>query len=319
MENSSLKILVVTSIYPTQQNPSLGAFVASQVQSLQNIGLSIDVIFLDVRRSKWELLKGITKIRNRLSSNTYDLIHAHFGYNGIPVCFQKNLPFVISFCGSDLNHPGLRKISRWVAKHADACIVKSKSLLELLGQPAVVIPNGIDLELFRPNSQHSSRRRLGLYPEGRYALFASNPSRPEKQYELAKSALTIACQSGVACQPLILQNQPPSEVPHYLNAANLLLLTSRYEGSPNVVKEAMACNLPIVSTEVGDVPQILKNTHNCTICKPTAESLAKGVQTVLKHGIPSNGRSKIGHLSSDIIAAKVLDVYHQVLEKRNKP
>ena len=315
MADRPLNILVVTSIYPTPEDPGLGAFVASQVQSLRKVGLCVDVLFLDVRQSKRELLKGIARVRNRVASGTYDLIHAHFGYNGIPACLQRKLPVVISFCGTDLNRSGLRSISRWVAGRADACIVKSESLRKLLGRPAAVIPNGIDLDLFRPAPQHNARCR----PDGRYALFAADPARPEKRYELAKTALTIARKSGVACQPLILHNRPHGEVPCYLNAADLLLLTSSYEGSPNVVKEAMACNLPIVSTGVGDVPQILKNTHNCTVCEPTPDALAEGVQAVLRDGIPSNGRSKIGHLSSDAVAARVIGVYRHILEKRGRP
>ena len=160
MSDRPLHILIVTSIYPTKEEPALGAFVASQVTSLRKLGLHCDVLFLDVRKSKIELLKGIGRVRCALSSGQYDLVHAHFGYNGIPATLQKKVPFVISYCGTDLNHPKHRPISRWVAKRADACIVKSESLHQLLNHPAHMIPNGVDMEHFKPRNKEDARRRL---------------------------------------------------------------------------------------------------------------------------------------------------------------
>ena len=310
MSNKPLKILVVTSIYPIPEDPGLGAFVASQVESLREAGLEVDLHFLDVRRSKWELIKGIRSIR-RITEN-YDLIHVHFGYNGIPACLQKEIPVIVSFCGTDIIHPKLSGISRLVARRADACIVKSKFLLEKLGHLAVVIPNGVDTNRFRPLPRTDARRRLGLKENRRYALFVANPSRPEKRFDLAQAALSAARKQ---IEPLVLFNRTRDEVPTYLNAADLLLLTSDHEGSPNSVKEAMACNLPIVSTDVGDVRQLVENTHNCTVADRSPEKLAEAIDAVLSDGEPSNGRPNIAHLSTDTVAARVIEVYHSVLAK----
>ena len=310
MSNRPLKILIVTSIYPIPEDPGPGAFVASQVESLREAGLEVDIHFLDVRRSKWELVRGIRSIR-KIAGN-YDLIHAHFGYNGIPACLQKEIPVIVSFCGTDIIHPKLSGISRWVARRADACIVKSELLLEKLGHPAVVIPNGVDTNRFRPLPRTDARRRLGLNENQRYAIFLANPSRPEKRFDIAQAALSAARQK---IEPLVLFNRPRDEVPSYLNAANLLLLTSDHEGSPNAVKEAMACNLPIVSTDVGDVRQIVGNTHNCAITEQSPEKIAEAIETVLSDGEPSNGRNNITHLSTDTVAASVINVYQSVLAK----
>ncbi|MDA0747641.1 MAG: glycosyltransferase [bacterium] len=319
MSDRPLHILTITSMYPTPQDPGLGAFVASQVQSLQTAGLNVNVLFLDMKRTRWELARGIFRVRKQLASKHYDLVHAHFGYNGIPACLQNRAPVVISFCGTDLVHPKLRPISRWVARRANACIVKSSALLNPLGYPASVIPNGVNLDRFQPGNKTEARSRLNLDPSARYALFAANPARPEKQYSLAEAAVQQAHKQGLALELLRMHNRPQEEVPHYLNAADILLLTSTHEGSPNVVKEAMACNLPIVSTDVGDVRNLLSNTHHTAICDPTPEALAAGLTTVLSDSAPSNGRDHIKPFSAEVIAARIITLYRQVLENGTRP
>ena len=319
MIDRPLNILTVTSIYPTPEEPGLGAFVASQVNSLRNAGLGVDVLFLDARRSKWELVSGIRKVRDHASSGQYDLVHAHFGYNGVPACMQSALPVVVSFCGTDIVTRKLRAISRWVARRADANIVKSARLRDLLGCPAEVIPNGVDLDHFRPFPRPRARRRLGLRPDVRYALFAADPGRPEKRYELARAALTATKQSGTPVELLLLHNQPPSVVPDYLNAADVLLLTSSHEGSPNIVKEALACNLPIVSTDVGDVREILGNARSCSVCGPAPESLAAGIRRALQNGTLADGRARIAHLSADAVADRITEIYRRVIASGGRP
>jgi glycosyltransferase involved in cell wall biosynthesis len=311
-----MNILVVTSMYPTREDPGLGAFVASQVESIRRFGHTVDVLFLDARRAKWELVKGIPETRSLAASGRYDLIHAHFGYNGLPACLQRKLPVVVSFCGTDLMRPALRPISRWVARRADACIVKSTQLREVLGVRAHVIPNAVDLERFRPEPKHGVRRRLGLHPTMRYALFAADPDRPEKRYDRARQALEFARRFGVDLDPLVLHRRPHEEVPLYMNAADVLLLTSDYEGSPNVVKEAMACNLPVVSTDVGDVRTVLGRTRNCAVSASSPDALGRGILAVLQDGGRSDGRTRIAHLASDAIAERIVGIYRRVLQQR---
>ena len=309
-----LRILVVTSIFPTKQEPELGIFVASQVESLRERGHHLDVIFLDVRKSKWELLCGIGEVRRKARSGDYDLVHAHFGYNGVPAVMQKHIPTVVSFCGTDLVKPRIRPISRWVSRRADARIVKSEFLAGLLNEETDIIPNGIDMAQFTPADREGARDRLGLPAAVRYALFPTNPARPEKRFDLARHALSRAGGLGHAIEPLVVYNRPQEEIPDYYNAADLLLLTSSHEGSPNVVKEALACNLPVVSTDVGDVRQIIGTSSNCHVTEDAPEALATAIASVLKDGGRSNGREAVADLASDRVADRVERVYHRVLE-----
>jgi len=314
MPTPSLRILTVTSMYPTPEDPGLGAFVASQVESLRELGILVDVLFLDVRESKLELLRGAVWTRREVQA--YDIVHAHFGYNGLPACAQGRCPVVVSFCGTDVMDRRLLRVSRWIADRADASIVKSEQLRRALGRPADIIPNGVDLGCFRPTDRRLARQKLGLDPNVRYALFAANPSRPEKRYDLACSAVAAAARLGEPLELLVMSNQAREEVPHYLNAADLLLLTSDWEGSPNVVKEAMACNLPVVTTDVGDVRQLLNGTRNSTVCERDPAAISAAIRAVIATNQRSNGRPGIAHLSSEAVAKRLLAVYQRVLSRR---
>ncbi len=272
------------------------------------------MLFLDVRASKWELLCGISEVRRRARSGDYDLIHAHFGYNGVPAVLQSHIPTVVSFCGTDLVKPRIRPISRWVSRRADARIVKSEFLAELLHEEAEIIPNGIDMGHFCPTDRREARNRLGLHGAIRYALFPTNPARPEKRFELARHALQRAGTMGHLIEPLVVFNRPQDEIPDYYNAADLLLLTSSHEGSPNVVKEALACNLPVVSTDVGDVRKVIGTSTNCHVTGDAPEAIASAIASVLEDGQRSNGRTAVADLASDRVADRVERVYRRVLE-----
>lgn len=312
-----MRVLLITSMFPVERDQGLGAFVASQIEAIRALGVQVDVEFLDVKRSKWELVRGIIDVRHKVKTGQYDLAHAHFGYNGIPACLQSEIPFVVSFCGTDLASPKFQTISKWVSRRAEACIVKSIEMQKYLDIPSTVIPNGIDMERFRPSSREQARKTLGLREKRHYVLFISNPERPEKRYALADDAIKRVRKKGKEVEPLVVFNKPHSELPIYMNAADLLILTSSREGSPNTIKEAMACNLPIVSTDVGDVRKVIGNTENCVLAEASPDDIANGIEQILDTSRRTNGRLNIEPLSSVAIGRRVVQIYQNVVEGRS--
>jgi len=98
-------------------------------------------------------------------------------------------------------------------------------------------------------------------------------------------------------------------VVQYINASNALILPSIQEGSPNIVKETMACNVPVVATDVGDVSQLIGGTQGCTVCSHSAEELAVGLEKALLFKGPTTGRADIANLENSVVAEQVLAVY----------
>jgi glycosyltransferase involved in cell wall biosynthesis len=304
-------------------------FVKSQIESLAAQHVESEVFRLTGRRAvKYATARW--KIRAFLRRHPADLIHAHFSYCGA-VAQRLGPPQVVSLMGSDIYGPqrfaaalgGLSgplhlKLARWVASRSNATIVKSERMKVHLGLDATVIPNGVDLSLFSPADHQRAaelKQDLGLDSRHRHVLFAASPERPVKRYQLAAEAVRLANErSPVAIQLVAVSGQPQIQLLKHMQACDLLLLTSAHEGSPNVVKEAMACNLPIVSVDVGDVRQQLRNTSACCVTLDDhPHTIADAIRRILSARQPSNGRSMVAEFSLVLIARRIRDVYDRVL------
>jgi glycosyltransferase involved in cell wall biosynthesis len=232
---------------------------------------------------------------------------------------------VVTFHGSDLQgirDPRgrvtplgyvLRFSSRWVATHADVVILVSQHLARYLPKDIAyhVIPAGIDLGLFRPIPMADARHLLGLPMDMRLVLFVGNPERTEKRFWLAKEA--VASLDGMPGIRIVVANNVPLErMPLFMNACDALLLTSSSEGSPNAVKEALACNLPVVSTDVGDVRQRIGNLDGCRVCSDNRpESLAQALGQVLESHARIQGRQAVLDMDEGVLIRKVIGVYEK--------
>jgi len=310
-----LSILVVTNMYPSAGHPALGTFVKEQVQSIRVQGVHVDVLFINGPQRKLNYFTGIFRYiwwmlqRGR----RYDLVHAHYVFSGLIARLQWRLPVVLTHHGIEVVWGWQGPLSRWVSRWMDRVIVTSQAVAVSLGQPGVtVIPCGVDLDLFRPMPQAEARRRLGLDLEARYVVYAGRRG-PEKRLDLIKDAAARLQVDDPSVRLLVLTEKPHRVVPLYFNAADVLVLASDFEGSPMVIKEAMACNLPIVSTDVGDVASLIGDTEGCYLCRQTAEDVAAKLSQALSFGRRTDGRNVVRHLSLEAIAGRIIEVYREVL------
>jgi glycosyltransferase involved in cell wall biosynthesis len=272
-------------------------------------------------------LKNVKKLKLYLKNNTFDIIHAHFGLSGIVACLAKTKQkVIISFMGDDLL--GIRNIkgnllfksyiiiflNKIFAKFCAAySIVKSQRMvIKLFSDDRIsVIPNGVDFDMFYPMEKEKVRLEYNIPISKKIILFAANPSRPEKNFLLAQKAYENI--NITDKELLIVYNVKQSELLKYYNLADVVILTSFHEGSPNVIKEAMACNVPIVSTDVGDVKEIISKTEGCYITYFDPIDVAKKLQKAIFYNKSTNGRRNIKHLESSQIAKKIINIYEQVL------
>jgi teichuronic acid biosynthesis glycosyltransferase TuaC len=316
------RVLVVSNMWPTPEDPSFGVFVRDQVAALRTAGASCDVLFLDGRSSSLAYLWGVQALRRRLADGSYDLVHAHHALSGLAVWMAglggSRLPWLLSHHGIEVFEGWQAPLARWLTGRADRTLVVSEAMARRLGlHPTDVMPMGVDLRLFSPGRRLASRRELGL-PCDRALVAWIGADRPEKRLTLARQAVDALADDGVPADLVVVSGRPHQEVPRWLAAADALLLTSAREGAPVVVKEALACNRPVVSTDVGDVGALLCGLEGCAVTDATPQALAAGLRRALSVPRPQT-RQAVEGFDLALLAARLLDVYRELVASAGKP
>jgi glycosyltransferase involved in cell wall biosynthesis len=199
-----------------------------------------------------------------------------------------------------------------------AIIVKSEQMRQRLLLPssrarAHVVPNGVDLRLFRPMPKAKALATLGLRPGPRYVLFPHTAFDHRKRIDLAQAAMDQLRARGRDTELLVVYHKPPEQMPAFYSASDVLLLTSDWEGSPNVVKEALACNLPVISVPVGDVEERIRGLAACRICPRDPAALAAAIDATLVQPRPDSLRLAVAELDAPRVANRLIEIYRGVL------
>lgn len=324
-----MRVLIMTAIYPTPENPAFGSFVRTQAESLKRAGIGIEVLALNGRFRKWIYPKGAFQLHQRLARDSIDLVHAHYSYVGMVARTQWRVPVVVTYHGSDLLGPigerGRKVCSsalivaagRMLAQFVDAAIVQSTEMASKLKSSNVfVIPCEVDTEVFRPTDREQARAALGLAADKKYLLFAANPQIAVKRFPLTKAVAEYLAGQDSSIELLVVFKETQERLALYMSACDALVFPSYQEGSPNIVKQAMACNLPIVATDVGDIRQVIGGTEGCYVCSPRVTEFAAAISAILAHRKRTDGREHVRHLGSSAVAQRIIEVYEQVLRKR---
>jgi glycosyltransferase involved in cell wall biosynthesis len=324
-----MKVLIATALWPTAENPAFGSFVHSQVLSLRRAGLEIEMLVLSGRYRKLIYPKGVLELRRRLADPSIGLVHAHYGYVGMVARTQVKVPVVVTYHGDDvlgtINARGERTgFSRAVAaagralgQFVDAVIVQSKQMADRFQRSNVyIIPHEVDLEVFYPEERNRARAILGLDPQKKYLLFASNPNIPVKRFPLAQAAADQLRNEDSSVEMVVIHKEPQPRLALYMSACDAMVFPSYQEGSPNIVKQAMACGLPIVATDVGDVREIIGRTNGCFVCNPRVDEFASRLRQILDLQQRTDGREHVRHLDGPSVAGQVIHVYEEALRRR---
>jgi glycosyltransferase involved in cell wall biosynthesis len=326
-----MRILAVTNMLPTQDDPHSGRFIQQQIEALRRIGLEVDVLLVSRREKGMRAYAGLpAMLRKAVDQFKPHLVHVMYGgiMSRLVSHVIRDRPVVVTFHGSDLlgqpfERP-LRRLfaacgvfaSRQAASRCDGIVAVAEHLIKRLPENIAssriqIIPCGIDLDLFKPIDQALCRERLGWKKDTFHVLFQSTGD-PVKRPELAEAAVERLKALGVGAELHYLRGVPYEQVPIWLNASDVLLVTSHHEGSPTIVKEALACNRPIVSVWVGDIPQRIQQIEGCHLSAPESAELAVHLQKVHMGPGRIEARESVRSVSAENCARLLSQFYAQL-------
>jgi glycosyltransferase involved in cell wall biosynthesis len=303
---------------PDAAAPQRGRWVRDQVDEVRQRGVEIDVF--EFARGRQEYLPATRRLRALLRRGSYDLVHAHYGLAGWVARLAGARPLIVTFHGTDVRHPLVGHLSRRLAWRADLVAGVSRALFEdedgRPGLPPVpgsaVLPCGPDLQRFGPQPRGEARRALGLDPDGKFLFFPANPGRPEKRHDRA-TELAAACGADLITGGSI----EPEQMPLWINAASAVLVTSDYEGFGMAAIEALACEVPVLSTPVGIAPYALGGIDGCLSAEFNVAAWKEAARRHLEAPDPRvRGAARAATLSAAAMAERVIEAYRAVLAEQ---
>jgi teichuronic acid biosynthesis glycosyltransferase TuaC len=304
-----MRVLAVTNMYPTDAEPWYGSFVKDQIEAVRRLNVVVEVFRFDGRRDWRAYASAAWNVRKLAATRDFDLIHAHYGLTGAVALWQRSLPVVTTFHGSDSSQIAWQRRVSWVVARRSTPIFVALENARRLGLPdAPVIPAGVDMALFEPRDRTRAREALGWAPNGTYVLLPGARSNRIKRADLFDRVIDLLRRALPQVCGVSLERYARMDVAKVMNAVDVVLLTSDSEGSPVTVKEALACMTPVVSVPVGDVPALLAGLPGCAIAPRDPELLADAVlaaRTVRDSAL----RRRALEFSYERVATQILKIY----------
>jgi teichuronic acid biosynthesis glycosyltransferase TuaC len=315
-----VKILVFTNMYPSQAKPWFGIFVEEQVAALRRLGLEVSVLSFDGTEDRLNYLRAARNFRRELRSGRFDLVHAHYGLTGAIAVTQRRCPVVTTFHGGDYSGliPWHAVVSRVVAHLCTPVVVAPEGVDRLGVRSAAVIPAGVDCELFRPGDQREARRELGLDPAAPYALLLGARADRNKRADLFDAGVAEARNVIPDLRSIALEGLERRQVVALMNAVDVGVLTSDYEGLPVAVREALACMTPVVAVPVGGVPALLDGLPGCAVVPREPAELGTAISNALAVGGSPALRQRAEETSDAAVARRLAELYSEVLHRRRR-
>ncbi len=305
-----MRALIVTSMWPSASAPARGSFVRDQGAALQETpGVDVEVFACPPRG----YARAARDLRRRYRRERFDVVHAHFGLTAWPALAVRHATRVVTLHGTDLRHPRSRRITSAVLPRYDLVAAVSPELArEVPGagtrRRVAVLPCGVDLDRFVAIDRAAARERLGLDPAGRYVLFPADPARPAKRPNRARELADAA-----GAQLLALGRVHPFEVPYWVNAANAVLVPSDHEGFGLAALEALACDVPVLATPVGNHPTALDGIDGALCAPYDKDAWSAALQPHVDAADPRvEGRGRAELWSARRMARRVLEAWIEV-------
>lgn len=302
-----MKVLIVARC----KNGHYAPFITEQVSALEKAGVECRFFPME-EHGVTGYLRRLPALRREIRIFVPDIVHAHYGLCGLFANLQRHIPVVTTYHGSDINDKLVRKFSRCAIRLSAFNIFVSQKNIDLAmpRRNFILIPCGIDLEDYPLMGKEDARRKMGLGSDKKYVLFAGAFDNPVKNYPLARSAMDLVPEVEL----LELKGYSRPQVATLMQAVDALLMTSFTEGSPQVIKEAMACGCPIVSVDVGDVKERIEGMNGCYIAERNNQSIAEKIRSSFTFQGRTKGREVLEAtgLTNKQIASEIMKVYHKL-------
>ena len=302
-----MKVLFVAR----SRNGRYAPFIMEQIAAIERQGIECDIIPVSQKGIKG-YLKTLPELRRKIREWHPDLIHAHYGLCGLLANLQRKIPVVTTYHGSDINNPKVFLLSRIAIRLSSFNVFVSQRIIDKASPKKhfALVPCGIDLNDYPFIDKGEARERMGLDMNRKYVLFSSAFDITVKNAPLAKAAMSLVPDAEL----LELKGFSRMQVATLMQAVDSLLMTSFTEGSPQVIKEAMACGCPVVSVDVGDVREITGGVEGCFIADREMESIASAIKMAILFGHKTSGRDRIIEkgFTNDLVAKRIIDIYQSL-------
>jgi len=315
-----MKVLFVCS--GNSEHFQIVPFIESQGESLKRKGIHIDYFTIKGKGLKG-YLRNIIKLKKFISEFNPDIVHTHYSLSGWVSLFAgAKKQNILSLMGNDTFGEGKGTIQSCILKFQlfliqfffKIIIVKSNNLKESLWRKknVFIVPNGVNFDKFKLVNKHGTRKELGLPNDKKIILFSGKQDDPNKNLELVKNSISyLDTKDFVIITPYPVKH---TEIPKYLNACDILVFPSIKEGSPNLIKEALACNTKIVATPSGDILERVYGIESVWISEFNEKDFAKKMDLALNFTNPVNSRDLVrNELDENKIADTIIDLYNKLL------
>jgi len=329
-----MKVLLVTNMYPTETNPFYGIFVREQVESLREENVIIDVFFINGQKNRFNYLTSIIALIKKIRRQKYDIIHAHHTYCIYPIKIATAVtgvktPLILTFHEGEVHRQNgasvknidfikqlvfSKRLKRIALKMVDLVIAVQAEMLKRLNFKgrSIVLPCGVNSEMFRPLEKKRCREKLGLPLDKKIIFFPASPNNKQKGFDILKESIWNLNRPDL--QLIAGGNLLHSDMPYYMNAADVVVQLSVFEASPSVLKEAMAVNVPLIFTDAGDVKKLAGNAKGCFFCERRPKNVASKLDEVLRYDEVCTGRERIFNISltQKAISKKLIKMYNDL-------
>lgn len=311
-----MKVLIVCS-HRHYSTSGIAPFVEEQAETLRQSGVEV-AYFVIRKKGILGYLRERKAFLQKLLDFNPDIVHAHVGMSGLLANLQRKVPVVTTYHGSDINRwKGF--VYSWAAMRLSKWnIFVSRRLFDKAGAPAksCVIPCAVDTDLFVPMERTACRAYFNMVKDDYYILFSKAFSVPVKNYPLAKAAILLLQQKVQRPVHLVeLKGYTRQEVAMLMNACDCGLMTSFSEGSPQFVKESLACNCPIVSTDVGDVSDVIAGIEGCSLTTYEPEDVCEKLYACISTERKNMNTHEyiVDSFGEKRVAVQIMNLYKNIL------